>query len=89
MKTWDDLLMTGMRVDKIASSKMWGIVQASMLFIASYALPLLVFSFMGGPGSVIATIICLMITLTVVYFAAEIGMGISLSGSEKELNRRR
>ncbi|HQR09256.1 MAG TPA: hypothetical protein PLN21_20710 [Gemmatales bacterium] len=89
MKTWDDLLMTGMRVDKIAASKMWGIVQASMLFIASYALPLLAFSFLGGPGCVVAAVICLMITPAVVYFAAEIGMGISLSGSEKELNRRR
>lgn len=89
MKTWDDLLMTGMRVDKIATSKMWGIVQASLLFIASYALPLIVFSVFGGPGSVVATVVCLMITLAVVYFAAEIGMGISLSGSEKELSRRR
>jgi hypothetical protein len=89
MKTWDDLLMTGLRVDKIATSKMWGIVQASMLFIASYALPLLVFSIFGGPGCVVATVICVMITLAVVYFAAEIGMGISLSGSEKELSRRR
>lgn len=89
MKTWDDLLMTGMRVDKIATSKMWGIIQASILFIGSYALPLFVFSFLGGPGCVVAAIVCLMITPAVVYFAAEIGMGISLSGSEKELNQRR
>ena len=89
MKTWDDLLMTGMRVDKIATSKMWGIVQASILFVCSYSLPLLLFSFFGGTGSVVATVICFIITWAVVYFAAEIGMGISLSGSEKEIERRR
>lgn len=89
MKTWDDLLMTGLRIDSIAASKMWGILQASILFIASYTLPLLVFSFFGGIGCVISTIVCVVITAFGVYFAAEIGMGVSMSSAEKPLRRSR
>ncbi|HMP17924.1 MAG TPA: ABC transporter permease subunit, partial [Gemmatales bacterium] len=40
MKTWDDLLMTAIPVQQIATQKMWGIIQASILFIFCYALPL-------------------------------------------------
>jgi len=89
MKTWDDLLMTGMKIEKIAASKMWSILQASGLFIVSYAVPLLVFSIIVGPGSVVATSICFLITWAVVYFAAEIGIGISLADAQKEVIRRR
>ncbi len=89
MKTWDDLVMTGTRIDKIAASKMWGILQASILYVCAYTIPLLLFSFLGGIGSVASTIICFMLTWLVIYFAAEIGMGISLSSSEKPVKRSR
>jgi len=89
MKTWDDLMMTGTSIDKIATSKMWGIVQASSLYICAYTLPLLLFSIFGGAVCVVTTFICFAITWLVVYFAAVIGIGISLSTAEKPLKRSR
>ena len=47
MKTWDDLIMTGTRIDKIAHSKMWGILQASILYVCAYTIPLLSFQHSG------------------------------------------
>lgn len=89
LKTWDDLLMTGTRIDSMASSKMWGILQASVLFVLCYSLPYFLFSILGGAGSLAVASICFVINWLVMYGAAEIGMGISLSNAEKEAVHRR
>ena len=89
MKTWDDLIMTGTRIDQMASSKMWGILQASILFVLCYSAPYFAFSLLGGTGSLTAAIITFLTAWLVMYGAAEIGMGISLSSAEKDSVRRR
>ena len=89
LNTWDDLLMTGTRIDSMASSKMWGILQASVLFVLCYSLPYFLFSILGGASSLAVASVCFVINWLVMYGAAEIGMGISLSNAEKEAVRRR
>lgn len=89
MKTWDDLVMTGTPISQMARSKMWGILQASLLFVLCYTIPFVAFSVLGRESSIVAAVITVGITWVVMYGAAEIGIAISLSSAEKEVVRRR
>lgn len=79
MKTWDDLLMTAIPVNEIASAKMWGILQASIFYIFCYALPLFAFSLLGGQDAINAAILSIGVTVVVVFLAANLGMSMALA----------
>ncbi|MBL8822785.1 MAG: ABC transporter permease subunit [Planctomycetia bacterium] len=79
MKTWDDLLMTAIPVRSIATSKMWGIIQASTLFILCYFVPVFLFALLGGRQAVYPAAVCLVIVWPVVIIAAWLGINFSLA----------
>ncbi len=84
MKTWDDLLMTAIPVQEIASQKMWGIMQASTLFIVCYSIPLFIFASLGGWEGLTPAFITFGITWVVVFIAGNIGMAMSLGSVQYE-----
>ncbi|MFO0811681.1 MAG: hypothetical protein U0796_00575 [Gemmatales bacterium] len=82
LKTWEDLLMTGIPVEQIARSKMWGILRASWLFICCFALPWMLFACLDGWDGLRTALILFGITWLVVLLAAYIGIGMSMSSQE-------
>lgn len=83
MKTWDDLLMTAIPVRQIARSKMWGIIQASTLFILCYFVPVFLFALLGGWRAVYPAAVTFVITWPVVIVAAWLGISMSLVSEGK------
>jgi ABC-type Na+ efflux pump permease subunit len=47
-KTWEDLVMTSLDLEEIVWSKMWGVLQATVPFVAMYALPMFGLALLGG-----------------------------------------
>lgn len=89
MKTWEDLLMTAIPVQEIASQKMWGIMQASTLFIVCYSVPLFAFASLGGWDGLTPALICFGITWLVVFIAGNVGMAMSLGSVQYQQNHEK
>jgi ABC-type transport system involved in multi-copper enzyme maturation permease subunit len=56
-KTWEALLLTPLPTKKIVGGKLWGILGASYLYLIAYAVPALLFSFLGDVPCVLTTFI--------------------------------
>ena len=80
LKTWDDLLMTAIPVEEIARSKMWGIMQASWLYIVSFSVPWLAFAMLGGWELLQIALIFFGAAWVAVFIGGQVGIGISLGG---------
>lgn len=72
--TWDDLLLTAQSFREITTSKMWGILQATVPYIIAYALPTFVLASVGGPSTLLITGIWIVLPCAIVFLAALLGI---------------
>ncbi len=72
--TWDSLLLTPLSTKEIVRGKLWGIAMACIPFFVAYSLPALFLSLLGGPKSLMWTILWLMATILAVFYVGSAGM---------------
>jgi ABC-type transport system involved in multi-copper enzyme maturation permease subunit len=72
--TWDGLLMTPLTGRLLVASKLWGVLAASLPYLAAYALPTLILAATCGPLAVVITLAWLAGTVPIMLFAGAIGL---------------
>jgi ABC-2 family transporter protein len=72
--TWDDLLLTAQSFREITTSKMWGILQATVPYIIAYALPVFFLAALGGTGPLVAAGTFIVLPCAIVFVAALSGI---------------
>jgi ABC-type transport system involved in multi-copper enzyme maturation permease subunit len=77
-QTWEALLLTPLTVKQLVRGKLWGIMGASYLFIAAYAVPALALSFLAGPASLFWVAIWLAVTVLAMYCIGATGIWCSV-----------
>jgi ABC-type transport system involved in multi-copper enzyme maturation permease subunit len=85
--TWDDLLLTAQSFREITTSKMWGILQATVPYIIAYALPAFFLASLGGPGPLIVTGIFIVLPCAIVFVA--VLSGIDMVNVPPDMNETR
>lgn len=86
-KTWDDLVMTGLPVDEIVRSKMWGVIQAAVPYLFIYAIPMFIYAGFYGPA-ILVGVVTLSIAVVVTLGGAALGSGFAVSERERyDINR--
>jgi hypothetical protein len=68
--TWDDLLLTAQTFREITTSKMWGILQATLPYIIAYALPVVLVASAAGAVSLLFVGILIVLPCVIVLCAA-------------------
>jgi hypothetical protein len=72
--TWDDLLLTAQSFREITTSKMWGILRATVPYIVAYALPVFFLASMGGPSALLTAGFWIILPCAIVFGAALMGI---------------
>jgi ABC-type transport system involved in multi-copper enzyme maturation permease subunit len=76
--TWEALLLTPLETRQLIRSKLWGIIGASMPYLAAYALPAVLFSLVGGVVAVFWVVVWLAVTLLAMAFIGSAGLWCSV-----------
>jgi ABC-type transport system involved in multi-copper enzyme maturation permease subunit len=76
-KTWEDLILTSLSLSEIVEGKRWGVVRATIPYLAMYALPMLALSGLGGSSGVFAAIFWLTATCVAILAAAWFGLEVA------------
>jgi ABC-type transport system involved in multi-copper enzyme maturation permease subunit len=88
-KTWDDLVMTGCRVNDMLQSKRKGILDASWPYLFLYALPIFGYSLFAGWSGVLAALIPCFFAVLLVFAASFLGLALSYSSASSQLGASR
>jgi ABC-type transport system involved in multi-copper enzyme maturation permease subunit len=76
--TWEALLLTPLETRQLIRSKLWGIIGASMPYLAAYAVPALALAALGGGGPLLWTAVWLGVTLLAMVFVGAAGLWCSV-----------
>jgi hypothetical protein len=76
-KTWDDLVLTPLALEEIVFDKWWGVVRASVPYLAIYALPMVALSSRGGAGGLALAATWLVTACVLIVLAAAAGMAVA------------
>jgi ABC-type transport system involved in multi-copper enzyme maturation permease subunit len=76
--TWEALLLTPLETRQLIRSKLWGIIGASMPYLAAYAVPALGLAALGGGGPLFWTAVWLGVTLLAMVFVGAAGLWCSV-----------
>jgi hypothetical protein len=68
-KTWEDLVLTFLSMDEIMRGKLWGVLRATVPYLAAYAVPMCALAFVGGTAG-LATAVCLLAATGVALYIA-------------------
>jgi ABC-type Na+ efflux pump permease subunit len=82
-KTWEDLILTPLTMREILQGKYRGIVQAAVLPVTIYALPMLALSTLGGVDGIETALLWVGATCVLIPLAGSLGLAIA-SRSENE-----
>ncbi len=76
-KTWDDLVLTPLSLEEIVFDKWWGVVRASVPYLAIYALPMIALSSRGGAEGIALAVTWLVAACVLIVLAAAAGMAVA------------
>jgi ABC-type transport system involved in multi-copper enzyme maturation permease subunit len=76
--TWEALLLTPLTTRQLIRSKLWGIIGASLLYLAAYGVPALAFAAVGGAVPVLWVALWLGVTLLAMTFIGSAGLWCSV-----------
>jgi ABC-2 family transporter protein len=76
--TWEALLLTPLETRQLIRGKLWGIIGASMPYLAAYAVPALTLAAVGGGGPLFWTAVWLGVTLLAMIFVGAAGLWCSV-----------
>jgi ABC-type Na+ efflux pump permease subunit len=76
--TWEALLLTPLETRQLIRSKLWGIIGASLPYLAAYAVPALALAALGGGGPLFWTAVWLGVTLLAMVFVGAAGLWCSV-----------
>jgi ABC-type transport system involved in multi-copper enzyme maturation permease subunit len=77
-QTWEALLLTPLSSRQLILGKLWGIMGASYIYLAAYAVPAVGLSILAGVASAFWTVIWLSVTLLAMYFIGATGIRCSV-----------
>jgi ABC-type Na+ efflux pump permease subunit len=77
-QTWEALLLTPLSAGEILDGKLWGVLGASLWYLAAYAAPAVVLSALGGVMALFWTVLWLAVTLLAMYYVGAAGLWCSV-----------
>jgi ABC-type transport system involved in multi-copper enzyme maturation permease subunit len=73
-QTWDNLLLVPLETRSLTGGKAWGVLRASLPYLAAYALPTLALSAVSGISSLVLSSVALASTALAMVFVAAAGL---------------
>jgi len=77
-QTWEAVLLTPLPAPLLVRGKLWGIIGASYPYLFAYAIPAVLFSLLGGLGTVFWTALLLALTFLAMVFVGAAGVWCSV-----------
>jgi ABC-type transport system involved in multi-copper enzyme maturation permease subunit len=77
-QTWEAVLLTPLSAKHMVRGKLWGVLSASGWYVLAYAAPAVALSVLGGVTALLATLLCLAITILGMYFIGAAGIWCSV-----------
>lgn len=77
-KTWEAILLAPLTARELVLGKLWGVIGASYDYLVAYAVPVILFSALGGPLAFIYTLLGLAVTVLMMYFVGSAGLWCSV-----------
>jgi ABC-type transport system involved in multi-copper enzyme maturation permease subunit len=78
-QTWEPLLLSGLNTRELIRGKLWGIIGSSYAYLFACGLPAVILSLLAGPLATFWTVVCLAVTVLVLYCVGAVGLYSSAS----------